>query len=468
MDFLVSLRHIMKKIQICILIFLLYVSGVPGTYALCPVSLTSLFSSGQNSQQDSLKHDLKIARQNTNDKTKPDFAKARESLNRAFKNPYGKDNAEVLLQAANTEYRCFQVERNKPATGKKMDEKVIYASTADGFRYYCRAYQLLRHPVAGSKQVGLNMKATQQMQSEAYDLFRSTQGFRATAGYYYNMKDWKKAYEFFKLAQEAIDCEILTHYAANNYAVQADFAKFRTDSIRRRLQFSAAVSAVHMGDHPLAIKELEAAKHFGIESNRVRQQLCKEYIAIQDTAGYERALKEGVNALPKEPWYPENLLNLYLDRRELKKALDIIDRVLSFDTSNAKIIELKGQLLEEFGDTAGAEVAYLQAVVFDTTLLVSYSSLGRICFNRALEAENALVEARQFDDIYTKAVPLYEAALPYYNKAYENDTERKDSSIATAIRTILYKRFQSPKCKNAKLLIRRYNEVSRAYGMSTL
>ena len=79
-----------------------------------------------------------------------------------------------------------------------------------------------------------------------------------------------------------------------------------------------------------------------------------------------------------------------------------------------------------------------------------------------------MVEARQFSKIYDVVVPMYEKALPYYNKAFENDKERKDESIALAIRTILYKRFQSPKCRNAKQLIRRYNEVSRAYGMSGL
>lgn len=458
----------MRKLQLYILILVMNVVGIPSTFALRPVSWTSLLSTSQSPLQDSLKHDLKIARQNTNDKSKPDFHKARESLKKAFQNPFGKDNAEVFLQAANTEYHCFQVERNKPATGKKMDEKVIYTCTADGYRYYSQAYQLLRHPVAGRKQVGLNMKQTQQMQSEAYDLYRSTQGFRATAGYYYNKKDWNSAYEFFSLAQSAMDDEILLHFAASNPEVKYDFEKHRTDSIRRQVKFSLAVTAVRMGNHQLAIQNLEDVKSTGIESNLVYQQLCKEYLAVEDSAGYERTLIEGAQVLPKESWFVENLLNLYLDRREHKKALEIIDRVLAFNPNNAQNIELKAQLLDEFGEVAAAEEAYKMAIANDTTLLISYSSLGRIYFNRALEAENELVEARRYDEIYRTVVPLYEVALPYYDKAYNNDHDRKDPSIATAIRTILYKRFQSPRCKNPKQLIRRYNEVSRAYGMSTM
>lgn len=416
--------------------------------------------------RDSLKYDLREARLNTNDKSKPDFAVARRHLEHAFKNPYGKGNPDVTLQAAHTEYQCFQTERNRPASGGRMDEKVIYASTAAGFLYYSEAYQMLKHPAKGVPPA--SQKVLQQIRINAYDLFRSTQGFRATAGYYFRAKDWKNAHHYFKMALESIDSEMLKDYALVQAGVKEDFAKFRTDSIRKHLVYSCAVTAVQMGDHPLAIRELEVAKYSGIQPNRVRQQLCKEYLAIKDTVGYERTLEEGLGLLPDEPWYAESLLNLFLVRNEHQKALGIIDRVIENKPGNASTIELKGQLLDESGDVANAEVAFLQAIVFDTTLVVSYSSLGRILFNRAIAAENEMVEARRFDEIYDTVVPLYEKALPYYDRAYINDKERKDESIASAIRTILYKRFQSPKCRNAKQLIRRYNEVSRAYGMSTL
>lgn len=446
------------------------------TIIFCSVGIQTIASAkipipkdpkSQKLMLDSLKYDLREAKLNTNDKAKPDFAAARRHLEHAFRNPYGQNNIEVLLQAANTEYQCFQAERNKPATGGKMDDKVIYASTAAGFQYYCDAYKLLRHPVSG-KGEAISKKNMMQIQSNAYDLFRCTQGFRATAGFYYKAKDWKKAHHFFRMALETIDCELLKDYAASHYAVREDFAKFRTDSIRKHLVYSCAVAAVSMGDHPLAIGELERAKFTGIQPNRVRQQLCKEYLAIRDTVGYERSLQESISLLPKEAWYSERLLNLYLVRNEHDKALGIIDKVIEHNPSNAHNIELKGQLLDEAGKEAEAEVAFLQAIVFDTTLLVSYSSLGRFYFNRAIAAEDKMVEARQFDAIYETVVPLYEAALPYYNKAFDNDKERKDESIASAIRTILYKRFQSPKCRNPKPLIRRYNEVSRAYGMATI
>lgn len=418
--------------------------------------------------RDSLKRDLREARINTNDKTRPDFTAARRALEHAFNNPLGKNNPEVLLQAANTEYQCFQTERNRPAMGGRMDEKVIYASTAAGFEYYDQAYKLYHQPAISKNYATPSTKVYQQMQSNAYDLYRSTQGFRATAGYYYKQKDWAMSYKFFRMALEAMDCDLLNDFANSFPNMKDDFSKFRVDSVRQRMLYSCAVTAVLKGDHKLAIRELEAARYSGIEPNRVRQQLCKEYLILKDTVGYERTLKEGVSVLPSEPWYAENLLNLYLSKNDHKNALSVIDLVIKNAPGNAHNVELKGQLLDESGNTTAAEEIYKLAIAYDSTLLISYSSLGRIYFNRAIEHENAMVEARQFSKIYDVVVPMYEKALPYYNKAFENDKERKDESIALAIRTILYKRFQSPKCRNAKQLIRRYNEVSRAYGMSGL
>lgn len=418
--------------------------------------------------RDSLRRDLKEARINTNDKSTPNFTTARKALAHAFTNPYGKHNPEVVLQAAQTEYRCFQTERNKPASGGKMDEKVIYESSAAGFQYYVQAYQMFRDPKISKHFKSPSAKVYQQMRSNAYDLYRSTQGFRATAGYYYKQKDWKKSYTYFKLASDAIDSELLLDFANVQPAMNADFARFRVDSIRQQLLYSRAVTAVLMEDHQLAVKELEAARYTGIESNRVRQQLCKEYLVLKDTIGYERSLREGVSVLPSEPWYAENLLNLYLLKNDHPKALSIIDLVIKNAPGNAHNIELKGQLLEESGNVELAEEMYQLAVGYDSTLLVSYSALGRIYFNRAMAQETAMADARKFDKIYDVVVPMYEKALPYYDKAYQNDKERKDESIGAAIRTILYKRFQSPKCRNARKLIRRYNEVSKAYGMGTL
>lgn len=414
-------------------------------------------------QKDSLKYCLREAKYYTNDKQAYNFDKARSFLKMAFANPLGKDNAEVWLQAGHTEYKCFQAERNKPASNKKIDEKVIYNSTAAGFEYYLKAYEMLK-PI----EQHVSSKQMLQIRTNAYELFRATQGFRATAGYYYNKKDYEQAHKFFRMGLEALDSPLLNDFARYNGAMALDFDRFKNDSVRTRLMYSCAVTAVKMGNHLLAIRELERVKRCNIETNLVYQQLCLEYEAMDNMEGFERTLRDGMELMPDSIWYPQNLLNLYLSQHAIEKALPIADRVIALAPEKASNYELKGRLLEEISSANLAELAYLEALKHDPMLLLSNVNLGRIYFNRAVMQEDAYIESRKFDDIYTEVVPMYEKALPYYYRAYELDSNREEESIATAIRTILYKRFQNPKCKDAKKLIRKYNEVSQAYGMQTL
>lgn len=418
----------------------------------------------QRAQADSLKSALKEARRFATDKTSPNYDKARTAMKKAFVNPLGKENADVLLLAGQIEYWCFQTERNKPASGKKTDEKVIYLSTADGYSYLDQAYDLFlaeenSHP---------SKKVISQIQQQAYELYRATQGFRATAGFYYKQKDWKKAHHFFSLALHCLDCRLLTDYAASNAAMKADFATFGTDSIRTQLLYSCAVTAVMMEDHRQAIADLEAVKNRGFETNKIYQQLSKEYLVEGDSANYISTLKQGMVVVPDEPWYCQNLLNFYIERQQMDSALVVVEQLIRTTPGNAVNVEMKGRILEETGNILGAEQAYKTAVSMDSTLLISNMNLGRIYFNRAIAREDAYIAARRYSEIYNDIVPLYEEALPYYWKAYENDTARSNATIAEVIRTILFKRFQNPRCKNYKELLKKYNDVSRAYGLDEL
>ncbi|MDO4497665.1 MAG: hypothetical protein Q4B58_07560, partial [Bacteroidales bacterium] len=384
----------------------------------------------QKIQRDSLKLCLKEARYYTNDKQAYNFDKARGFLKLAFDNPLGKENPEVLIQAGHTEYQCFHTERNKPAKGKKIDEKVIYSSTAAGFEYYTKGYDELK-----KKEHASNAKQMQLIRSNAYELFRSTQGFRATAGFYYTQQNWTKAHHFFRMGLDAIEGDLLNDYAQKNDAMARDFERFKNDSVRDKLMYSCAVTAVKMGDHALAISELEAAKPLGIETFLVYQQLCLEYEAIGDLEGFERILREGQMRMPDSLWFSKNLLNLYLSQHALEKALAVSEQVTELDPDNAGNYELKGKLQEELGLVEEAEKSYIEALKRDSLLLESNENLGRLYFNMAVKAEENYIENRRFDDIYGEVVPMYEKALPYYYKAYEADVKREEKQIATAIRT---------------------------------
>ena len=171
------------------------------------------------------------------------------------------------------------------------------------------------------------------------------------------------------------------------------------------------------------------------------------------------------NLDPENNWYGRNLLNIYLDRKEYAEAAGFIDNIIATDPDNATFVDLKGRLLEMQNDIDGAQACYKRATELDPTSASSWSNLGRIYFNKAQAVEDELYTKKKWDDGDKVAGPMYNEALPFYENAFAFDTERKDNTIANAMRSILYKQFQKPSCPNKKELIAKYNEVSAAYGL---
>lgn len=142
------------------------------------------------------------------------------------------------------------------------------------------------------------------------------------------------------------------------------------------------------------------------------------------------------------------------------------DRCISVDSLDAQTLGVRGQLYEMRGEIERALADYLKSYDLDSTQATVCSYLGRIYFNRAVKERQRLYDARLFKEVDAAIQPLYEEALPWYQRAYHNDEMRLDRSIPTAIREILYSRFTQAKCPNRAELIAQYDEVSRAYGMN--
>lgn len=393
---------------------------------------------------------------------KPDFAGARAAIAKGFENPKGATSADLHFQAAQVEYACFNFERNKPATGGKMDEKIVYETTSKAYEYYSKAYELYAIPNEKGK---VNDKNNETILTNAFDVYRCTGAFRANAGYYYGLKDWKAAYDYFNLSITATESKIINDHAAANPVAQQELSAYLADSTKNQTAFNRAVVAIYMEDHNLAIKELEYMKDKNYETNLIYQSLCREYLAINDSASFINLLQEGVKKMPEEPWYSTNLLNIYIDRKDYEAATKSIESIVASDPNNARYVDLKGRLLEMQGDVEGAITAYKKAVEIDPTQGSSYSNLGRVYFNKATDKENELYDQRKYDDVDKVAGPMYLEALPFYEKAFQYDTKHEDNTIANALRTIYYKEFQKPSCPNKKELIAKYNEVSVAYGL---
>ena len=109
---------------------------------------------------------------------------------------------------------------------------------------------------------------------------------------------------------------------------------------------------------------------------------------------------------------------------------------------------------------------YLRSYDLDSTQANVCSYIGRIHYNQAVALKAKLYDQRKFKQIDKELQPIYEQALPWYERAFQYDTMHQDKTIPVAIREILYSRFTQARCPNRAELIDQYNEVSRAYGLA--
>lgn len=408
-----------------------------------------------------LTKNLKEAKILSSDAAKPDFAAARKQIAAALANPLFKDNeADVLHEAGNVEYNCFNVERNKPAKGGKMDNAILYATSEKAFRYYLDAYNKYLESESGAKN-----KNCQAIQKKAWILFTSTAGFRVNAASAVDKKDWSTSHKCFGLLVEAVESPLVKNLIHENIKAQAEYNVLINDSIINQAKYFRAMSSLYLNDTINAIKELEEIKYNNYEQKSVLQELCRLYQSTNNDFLFRFTLFEGVRLVPNDAWFAQNLTNIYLADRDYQGASVIVDDLLKVAPNNATVLALKGTLVELLGDPDAGLEFMNKAYEIDSTNVAVLSDLGRVWYNKATEIETKYFDKREYNKAESESMPLYIKSAEYYIQAFEYDKERADNTIANGIRNVRYKQFTKGDCPNPQELIEEYNKVSRAYKL---
>lgn len=379
----------------------------------------------------------------------PDFAAARAAVDAAAQSPLAEGNAEFYVLAGNVENNAFN-------EAVRANDLVACAKAAEkGFEYYKKAYA----------NANGNKKVVTEAQIGALNIYQTSSGMTLVGGVYWQEKDFKKCYEAFQICKTAGQEPVLTSNPLAQVAIEANTA----DSTINNIYLNAfSVAQYQLEDTTLAIKELLYLKDHAVDDNQrnqILQALALDYYGIDDTLAFENTLKEGIEKLPSEGWYMNNLINIYINRNDLNSASAFLDKAIANDPENVSLLNTKGNLLEQQGNVDEALTFYEKALANDPTNESVNSSLGRYYYNRALAVEDEYYNKKQFDAGDKAAAPYYEKSLPYYEAAYAFDGERKDKNVAIALRT-LYGRIMSKtkdKAEKAEVTAKRA-EVSAAYG----
>lgn len=397
---------------------------------------------------------MKIAKKNSQvgEGYTPNVPVAREAIQNAAKSPLSEGNADFYLVAGQVENAAFTEAANK------QDFPAYAASAKAGFEYFSKAYDA----AAG------NAKIATAAQQGAFQIFQSTSGLAMIGNVYYQTNEYDKCLAAFRAAKTSANVPVIASQKSNPIAMLA-IEKAAADSTINNLALNCfAIAQYNLSDTTEAIKELIFLKDRVTEStqlNQILQQLALDYYGKDDSIAFENTLKEGVQKLPSESWYINNLINVYINRNDLNSASVFLDKAIESDPNNAALIETKGRLLEEQKNPE-ALTYFEKALELDPTSASVNSSLGRYYYNCAQAIEDEYYNKKKFDEGDRQAQPMYDKALPFFEAAYAFDGERKDKTIAIALRGLygrLIAKAGSTSAKGKEIKAKR-DEVSAAYG----
>lgn len=351
------------------------------------------------------------------------FDEARALIKGALENPESKDDAKTWYVAGFIEDQQFSTERTKQVLGQEPNEPVMYDALINVLPYFVKAYELDQLPNEKGK-------VKPRFAKDIKNTLSANHIYYINGGaYYFDERNYAKAYEFFDQYLQISDLPMF-----KGEATAARDSNFMT------VQFYAAVAAAQMENPQLAIAALERAKETGFRGNDVYQYLAYEYEQLQDNANLEKTLKEGMAKFPEEKYYLMSLINNYIYAGKNEEALEYLNTAIAQEPNNAQLHDVMGRVYESgLKDYDNAEKYFAKALELDPNYTDALSNLGRIYYNQAVNKlgdANMISDAKQYQEESAKAKEFFKKALPYFEKAHQMNPD--DTEPMTALRSIYY------------------------------
>lgn len=383
------------------------------TVALCVAASSASFA-----QKKAVKEAQGIAKGD-----KADFTEARALIKGALENPETKDDAQAWYVAGFIEDQQFSAERTKQILGQQPNEPVMYEALGAILPYFKKAYELDQLPNEKGK---IKPKYSKDIKSI---LGADHVYFFNGGAYYFDQKDYKKAYDFFN---QYLEISELPMFEGTQTAEK--------DSTFMTVQFYAADAATQLQDSPIAIKALERAKSSDFRLNDVYQYLSYEYKQAGDSVNYVKTLEEGYAKFPNEEFFLMSLIDAYIQSSQNEKAISYLNTAIAQKPSDSQLYHALGIVYETgIKDYAKAEETFKKALEVNPESVESMSALGRIYYNQAVNKQgeaNMINDSKKYQEELTIAKDLFKQALPYFQKAHE--MKPSESEYMVALRGIYY------------------------------
>ncbi|MDD4823389.1 MAG: tetratricopeptide repeat protein, partial [Bacteroidales bacterium] len=340
----------------------------------------------------------------------------------------------------------YESEYKNKALKQKYDEANLFNSIAKEYEYFMRCYEIDILPNEKGK---VKPKYTKYIRE---NLLNCRNSFIDAGNYYLEKKDYVAASKSFETFLSYVGLPVMEPLTKKDEPLKKDTLYY---SIVFWTGYSAYLGHIEKSNPELAEKASkymaitieEGAGYSNEESKKAAFSIIDDGLTPKkDTINRIMYLEKAIAAFPKEGQFYTRLLNIYLGKNNIPKAIECIDKSIEINPKQPQMYEIKGQLLEIKEDFEGAVANYQKAVDVDPNMTTSYGNMGRVYYNMAAKEQMKaadIKDVKKYNEQMAKAKPYFEKAAPCFEKVREAKPDDKD--ILKALRTIYYNLNQGAK-----------------------
>lgn len=354
----------------------------------------------------------------------PDFDAARKAIKLALADSTTANDVYTWYVAGLIGNKENETLYNKAILNQKFDADVKGKAIVESYNYFKKAIKLDSVP---DKKGRVKLKYTKDIKAKIKDYYTTQQNLIAYGAYLFEKKDYESTINVFDIFLEIPKLAIM-----NN--------EIPFDSTYNMILYYDAIACTNAKKHEKAIKLYEELKDKDYETMAVYQLLYEEYVSINDTANYVKTLKGGFDKFPTEPWFLQNLINHFINTKQLPEALSYLRTAIEREPNLAQYRYVKGNLDESLEKYDDAKASFEKAVELDPTMADAYSGLGRLLYNKAvkmLDDANNIKDIKQYNIAQQKAEDVFKQSLPYFKKASELNP--KEIEFKRTLKTLYYR-----------------------------
>ena len=369
----------------------------------------------------------------------PDYAGARAAIQEALQNDETKDQANTWYIAGFIGYKEFYNGNLKRQIGQSIDVDAWGAAVMESLKYWDQAYELAIIPTYDKKgKAKYDTRTPKSIVTKVVEYYNNqpliSVGFEA-----YTKNDPSLAYDMFMA-----HCNIPELKMMQDFPEEA--AKLVRDTSYYTCIYYAGRFAYEANRYDEAIATLQRMNSEHASANALRKEIiyANEYIyqiymEQNDTASAVASIKASIDLFPEEPWFMQNLINLYINSGQEDKAIEYLDLAIEREPNVGQYYNSKGSILARIGRFEESFKAFEQAIAIEPNNALFLETLGfaYVDLGNKLNDDAVYLDAKEYAKAKVEIDKAFNNALPYFEKAYQLEPDNYD--YKRSLRSLYYR-----------------------------